>query len=189
MQKIINYCLAIDNCREAFEELINKKIIDGWQPIGGVSVGEKQDYSVFLFQAMVKYEEFPDTCSGPTGKTEIVIPPKPKKEPKQIDPEYLILAEHLLDLIKTDGESKNIKVSDTQKTKWANEFRLMVDQDGFEVDWIRVTLTKVFKDPGSGNFAWKYVIRSASKFREHVKAGKLDHLFAMSIKKGIVGEW
>jgi hypothetical protein len=170
-----------------FEEMIRGKQKEGWCCEGNLTFD-----GPYVHQTMIKYEEqkpFVGVTEKLIGFDEPAYIPKSKKEPKPIDPECLSLVEYLIDLIKTIGESPNIKITEAQKNKWANEFRLMVDLDGFAADWIRATLKMVFEAPGSGTFAWKYVIRSAKKFREHVKAGKLDHLFAEKIRKGDVEPW
>lgn len=176
-----------------FENEIKSRQRIGWCCIGSLYIGNG-----VIRREMIRYGEETGVCNCSQAEQKPCsdgyclnchkkMLPKPKKEKPPIDAEYLLLADHLLDLIKTIGGSPNIKVTEAQKNKWANEFRLMVDQDGFEADWIRATLTKVFDAPGSESFAWKHVIRSAGKFREHVKAGKLDHLFAE--KKGRVPVW
>jgi hypothetical protein len=186
--KIIKEYILIEGYLSDVEKKVMEKIKEGWQPFGNLqqATSNPSGGGIELVQPMVKYEE-KEVVERPDDFEKISI--KIKKEPPKIAVEYLSLSDYLLDLIKTEGGSPNIKVTEAQKNKWANEFRLMVDQDGFEVDWIHATLKKVFEAPGSGSFAWKNVIRSAGKFREHIKAGKLDHLFAEKKTKGNVGEW
>ena len=68
--KIINYCIvtadyeAKGDAVELIEFLVNEKIAEGWQPLGGVAItrctgywdGDPYDYTRYS-QAMVKYEE------------------------------------------------------------------------------------------------------------------------------------
>lgn len=51
MSKIIAYKVVTKGNRQMDDE-INKMLLDGWQPLGGISVN-----SLALFQAMVKYAE------------------------------------------------------------------------------------------------------------------------------------
>jgi hypothetical protein len=185
----INIQRCIPKSEAEWDEFILK--VKDLQKNGWCCIGNMVFDGIYVYREMVKYEPeilFSGVIENP-APVYIKFPKKEKKEPVQTAVEYLSLADYFIDLIKTIGGSPNVKISDAQKNKWANEFRLMVDRDGFEVDWIHATLKKVFEAPGSGSFAWRYVIRSAKKFREHVKAGKLDHLFAEKLKKGNVELW
>lgn len=65
MQKIIEYIVVRDDSLykgeliDGFQDLINKKIQEGYQPLGGISAG----YG--FCQAMVKYEEQNDAKLSP----------------------------------------------------------------------------------------------------------------------------
>jgi len=36
----------------ALSELVNRAIVEGWKPLGGVAVGDTQSIKPYLFQAM-----------------------------------------------------------------------------------------------------------------------------------------
>jgi hypothetical protein len=60
MKKIIDYVLVIQDSPENIEERVKCRIIDGWQPQGGVVVLVEESFTeikVVFYQAMVKFEK------------------------------------------------------------------------------------------------------------------------------------
>ena len=92
--------------------------------------------------------------------------PAKKSEKNQ---KYLPLSEKLKQSIQKI--SPNAIIRDTQLSSWANDFRLMVEQDSRTYEFIDTLLEKVFKDE-----FWSKHIRSASKLRIRLNEGKLDNL-------------
>ena len=66
MKKIIKYgYVSAPKDGDEFEELVNKAISKGWQPLGGIYVqtiadGRSLHVGIRLYQALVKYEENQD---------------------------------------------------------------------------------------------------------------------------------
>ena len=56
-RKIIEYVLLVKSTPERLEDLVNIKLMDDWQPLGGVSTLIKPNNGVYFIQALVKYEE------------------------------------------------------------------------------------------------------------------------------------
>ena len=56
-RKIIEYVVLVKSTPERLEDLVNVKLIDDWQPLGGVSTLIKPNNGVYFVQALVKYEE------------------------------------------------------------------------------------------------------------------------------------
>lgn len=59
MQKIIDYELAVAGALDEIEESVKRKLLLGWQPIGGICVsldGTEESAEEWYYQAMVKYE-------------------------------------------------------------------------------------------------------------------------------------
>ena len=56
-RKIVEYVVLVKNTPERLDNLVNVKLIDDWQPLGGVSTLVKPNTDIFFIQALVKYEE------------------------------------------------------------------------------------------------------------------------------------
>ena len=56
-RKIVEYIVLVKSTPERLEDLVNIKLIDDWQPLGGVSTLVKPNSDIFYIQALVKYEE------------------------------------------------------------------------------------------------------------------------------------
>ena len=56
-RKIVEYVVLVKSTPERLEDLVNIKLIDDWQPLGGVSTLMKPNGDIFYIQALVKYEE------------------------------------------------------------------------------------------------------------------------------------
>ena len=56
-RKIVEYVVIIKSTAERLEELVNIKLMDDWQPLGGVSTLVQSDNRIYFTQALVKYEE------------------------------------------------------------------------------------------------------------------------------------
>jgi len=55
--KIIEYDTATSDSEQTLKEFINKKIKNGWQPLGGIAIAiSPEDHDVYS-QALVKYEK------------------------------------------------------------------------------------------------------------------------------------
>lgn len=113
-------------------------------------------------------------------------PPEEEEEEEEVEvdveeegdknKDYVPMAEGLRDLIKKYGT--DAKITDRQVKNWANDFRLMVEQDGRTVDQIRSIVVAVFNDG-----FWKDNIRSAGTLRKQWNAGKLDRIKKSSFSK------
>ena len=55
-RKIVEYIVVVKSTPERLTDLVNVKLIDDWQPLGGVSTLVKPN-GVHFIQALVKYEE------------------------------------------------------------------------------------------------------------------------------------
>ena len=56
-RKIVEYIVLVKSTAERLEDLVNIKLLDDWQPLGGVSTLVKPNTDIFYIQALVKYEE------------------------------------------------------------------------------------------------------------------------------------
>ena len=56
-RKIIEYLVLVKSTPERLEDLVNVKLIDDWQPLGGVSTLVKPNGDIYFIQALVQYEE------------------------------------------------------------------------------------------------------------------------------------
>ena len=56
-RKIVDYIVLVKSTPEKLEDLVNIKLIDDWQPLGGVSTLVKPNGDIYFIQALVKYEE------------------------------------------------------------------------------------------------------------------------------------
>lgn len=56
-RKIVEYVVAVKSTPERLEDTVNMKLLDDWQPLGGVSTLIKPNNGVYFIQALVKYEE------------------------------------------------------------------------------------------------------------------------------------
>ena len=56
-RKIVEYVVLVKSTPEKLIDLVNVKLIDNWQPLGGVSTLVKPNSDIYFIQALVKYEE------------------------------------------------------------------------------------------------------------------------------------
>ena len=56
-RKIVEYVVLVKSTPEKLIDLVNVKLIDDWQPLGGVSTLVKPNNGIYFIQALVKYEE------------------------------------------------------------------------------------------------------------------------------------
>ena len=56
-RKIVKYIVLGRSISENLVDLVNIKLLDGWQPLGGVSTLVKPNSDIYFVQALVKYEE------------------------------------------------------------------------------------------------------------------------------------
>ena len=56
-RKIVEYVVLVKSTPERLEDLVNIKLLDNWQPLGGVSTLVKPNSEINFIQALVKYEE------------------------------------------------------------------------------------------------------------------------------------
>ena len=56
-RKIVEYVVLVKSTPEKLEDLVNIKLMNGWQSLGGVSTLIKPNNGVYFIQALVKYEE------------------------------------------------------------------------------------------------------------------------------------
>ena len=56
-RKIVEYVVVVKSTPERLDDLVNVKLIDDWQPLGGVSTLVKPNGAIYFIQALVKYEE------------------------------------------------------------------------------------------------------------------------------------
>mgnify|MGYP006396489297 CR=1 FL=1 len=56
-RKIVEYVVLIKSTSERLKDTVNMKLLDDWQPLGGVSTLIKPNNGVYFIQALVKYEE------------------------------------------------------------------------------------------------------------------------------------
>ena len=56
-RKIVEYVVVVKSTPERLDNLVNIKLLDDWQPLGGVSTLVKPNNDIYFIQALVKYEE------------------------------------------------------------------------------------------------------------------------------------
>ena len=56
-RKIIEYVVIVKSTAERLDNLVNIKLLNDWQPLGGVSTLVKPNNGIYFIQALVKYEE------------------------------------------------------------------------------------------------------------------------------------
>ena len=56
-RKIVEYVVVVKSTSERLEDTVNMKLLDDWQPLGGVSTLVQPSVGIFYIQALVKYEE------------------------------------------------------------------------------------------------------------------------------------
>ena len=56
-RKIIEYVVLVKSTSGRLEDLVNIKLMDDWQPLGGVSTLIKPNNEIYFIQALVQYEE------------------------------------------------------------------------------------------------------------------------------------
>ena len=56
-RKIVEYVVLVKSTPEKLIDLVNVKLIDDWQPLGGVSTLVKPNSDIYFIQALVQYEE------------------------------------------------------------------------------------------------------------------------------------
>ena len=56
-RKIVEYVVLVKSTPERLEDLVNIKLLDDWQPLGGVSTLVQPSVGIFYIQALVKYEK------------------------------------------------------------------------------------------------------------------------------------
>ena len=56
-RKIVEYVVVVKSTPERLDNLVNIKLMDDWQPLGGVSTLVKPNRDIYFIQALVKYEK------------------------------------------------------------------------------------------------------------------------------------
>ena len=56
-RKIVDYVVLVKSTSEKLIDLVNIKLINDWQPLGGVSTLVKPNSDIYFIQALVQYEE------------------------------------------------------------------------------------------------------------------------------------
>ena len=56
-RKIIEYVVIVKSTPERLNDLVNTRLLNDWQPLGGVSTLVKPNNDIYFIQALVKYEE------------------------------------------------------------------------------------------------------------------------------------
>ena len=56
-RKIVEYVVVVKSTPERLDDTVNMKLLNDWQPLGGVSTLIKPNNGVYFIQALVKYEE------------------------------------------------------------------------------------------------------------------------------------
>ena len=56
-RKIVEYVVIVKSTPERLDDTVNMQLMNGWQPLGGVSTLIKPNNGVYFIQALVKYEE------------------------------------------------------------------------------------------------------------------------------------
>ncbi len=103
------------------------------------------------------------------AETPAETPQSKGKKSKEKNIPFLLFAETLKAKILETGSQA--KLNDGQVIAWANDFRLMVEQDKRTPESIAAMVEAVFKDS-----FWKIQIRSAGTLRQKWGEGKLDRL-------------
>ena len=56
-RKIVEYVVLVKSTAERLDDSVNMQLLNGWQPLGGVSTLVKPNSDIYFVQALVKYEE------------------------------------------------------------------------------------------------------------------------------------
>ena len=56
-RKIVDYVVLVKSTAERLDDSVNVQLLNGWQPLGGVSTLVKPNSDIYFVQALVKYEE------------------------------------------------------------------------------------------------------------------------------------
>ena len=56
-RKIIEYVVLVKSTAQRLDVSVNTQLMNGWQPLGGVSTLIKPNNEIYFIQALVKYEE------------------------------------------------------------------------------------------------------------------------------------
>ena len=56
-RKIVEYVVVVKSTPERLDDTVNMQLMNGWQPLGGVSTLVKPNNDIYFIQALVKYEE------------------------------------------------------------------------------------------------------------------------------------
>ena len=56
-RKIVEYVVLVKSTPEKLIDLVNVKLMNDWQPLGGVSTLVQPNSAIYFVQALVKYEE------------------------------------------------------------------------------------------------------------------------------------
>ena len=56
-RKIVEYVVLVKSTAERLDDSVNMQLLNGWQPLGGVSTLVKPNNGTYFIQALVKYEE------------------------------------------------------------------------------------------------------------------------------------
>lgn len=56
-RKIVEYVVLVRSTPERLDDSVNMQLLNGWQPLGGVSTLIRPNIGIFYIQALVKYEE------------------------------------------------------------------------------------------------------------------------------------
>ena len=56
-RKIVEYVVVVKSTPEKLRDLVNIKLMNDWQPLGGVSTLVQPNRDIYFVQALVKYEE------------------------------------------------------------------------------------------------------------------------------------
>ena len=56
-RKIVEYVVIVKSTPERLDDTVNMQLMNGWQPLGGVSTLVKPNNDIYFVQALVKYEE------------------------------------------------------------------------------------------------------------------------------------
>ena len=56
-RKIVEYVVLVKSTAGRLDDSVNMQLMNGWQPLGGVSTLVKPNSDIYFVQALVKYEE------------------------------------------------------------------------------------------------------------------------------------
>ena len=155
--------------------------------------GEKSEKKGFEYSFNKDFEQWTSSKHGLTSKTVFTRASKGgftktskggfthKRNNKEINKEYLPLSENLKGKILS--VSPESKITDNQLNTWANDFRLMVEQDKRLFPEIETLIEQVFQ-----NDFWKGNIRSAGKLRQQWNDGKLTKLITKNNHSDFLSE-